>query len=93
MASGAAQPIEALRNLGPFAARHLAEIGIESAEALREVGAPLAYKMLEHRAGRHVHLLFLYAMAGALEDRDVNSYSPEEKAALREMASGDLEIG
>ena len=32
-------------------------------------------------------------MEGALQDRDLNSFSPEEKAALQEAVSGDLEIG
>ncbi len=84
--------VETLRNLGPYSARSLGKVGIHTAEDLREAGAPLAYRMLRHRAGGPAHLLFLYAMAGALDGRDVHSYSPEEKAALREAASGDLHV-
>ena len=86
-------PLASLRNLRPVTARMLREVGIGSPEALRETGAPLAYRVLCHRHGKEVNLLFLYALAGALDDRDLNSYSPEEKAALREAASGDLEVG
>lgn len=82
----------ALRNLGPVSEALLREIGIETAEQLREVGAPLAYRMLEHRRGS-ANKLFLYALAGALDDRDLNSYSPAEKAALVEEASAPLEVG
>ncbi|MEM6326876.1 MAG: TfoX/Sxy family protein [Bacteroidota bacterium] len=86
--------VETLPNLGPTSASMIREVGIETADDLREAGAVLAYKILQHRFGRQrVNALFLFAMEGALIGRHYNDFSPEEKAALREAASGDLTIG
>ena len=86
--------LTSLKNIGPTAAGMLEEAGITSPEALREAGAPLAYKILRHRFGAaRVNALFLFAMEGALQERHWNAFSPKEKAALREAAAGDLEIG
>ncbi|MEM1056124.1 MAG: TfoX/Sxy family protein [Bacteroidota bacterium] len=83
-----------LKNLGPTSAEMLREVGIETAEDLHECGAVMAYKILQHRFGKQkVNALFLFALVGAMEDRHWNSFSPEEKAVLREAASGDLEVG
>jgi DNA transformation protein len=86
--------LAALKNLGPTTARMLREAGIETPEALREVGAPLAYRILRHRFGKaRVNALYLFAMEGALQNRHWNSFTPGEKAALRDAAAGDLEAG
>ena len=53
----------------------------------------MGYAILQHRFGSRVITLFLFALAGAMHGRHWNSFSPEEKAALREAASGDLESG
>jgi DNA transformation protein and related proteins len=86
------EPLTALKNLGPESARMLLEVGIETPEALREAGAVLAYKLLQHRFGARVNALFLFALEGALTGRHWNSFSPEEKARLRSDADGDLEV-
>ena len=86
--------VETLKNLGPTTAEMLREVGIETADDLREAGAALAYRVLQLRfRGQKVNALFLFAMEGALQDRHWNAFSPKEKAALREAAAGDLEIG
>ena len=78
-----------MRNLGPTTARMLAEVGIDTPDDLRRAGAPMAYAILCHRFGTRINRLVLYAMAGALQDRDLNDFSPEEKAALTRDASDD----
>ena len=56
----------------------------------------MAYAMLRYRFGNRVNRLFLYALAGALDDRDLHSYSAQEKAALVEaprLRGGELPAG
>ena len=53
----------------------------------------MAYAILRHRFGTRVNALFLYALAGALDGRHWTSYSADEKVALREAASGRLDVG
>ena len=79
-----------LKNLGPVSDRLLREVGIETAEEVRRLGSALVYKMLSHRAGRPVNLLFLYALEGGLQNRNLNAFSPEEKAALRASVADEL---
>ena len=71
----------------------LAEIGVTTAEQVREIGAPMLYVMLKHRHGKHVNRIWLWALAGALQDRHWNSFSDDEKAALDAATEGDLEVG
>lgn len=85
--------LQALKNLGPESASMLQEVGIATADDLRRLGGPMAYAILKHRFGARVNRLFLYALEGALTDRHWNSFTPEEKAALTEAASGDLRVG
>ena len=82
-----------LLNLGPVTERHLREAGIETPEELRRVGSAFAFKLLEHHQGRRPNLLFLYAMEGALQGRDLHDFSPQEKAALQASVADDLETG
>ncbi|MEM1118099.1 MAG: TfoX/Sxy family protein, partial [Bacteroidota bacterium] len=81
-----------LKNLGPTTDAYLAEVGIETAEEVRRLGAPMVYRILKHRHGAEVNRIWLYALEGALTDRHWNSFSPSEKAALTEAASGDLDV-
>ena len=81
-----------LRNLGPVSDRMLADVGIHSADDLREVGAVMAFRMVRHRhAGATRHLL--YALVGALDDRHWASFSEDEKRAIQERAAGTLDVG
>lgn len=80
-----------LLNLGPVSDRMLADVGIQTVDDLRAVGAEMAYRMVRHRhTGTTRHLL--YALVGALEDRHWNSFSPEEKAEILTHADGDLDV-
>lgn len=82
-----------MKNLGPKSRAMLREVGIETLDDLRRAGAPMAYRILAHRFGARVNVLFLWALAGALDDRHWASYSAEEKAALRAEAEGELTVG
>ena len=62
--------IRDLRNLGPATERMLAEVEIFNEEDLRRLGAVAAYRRLKFRFERGVSLNALYAMEGALTDRD-----------------------
>ncbi|HYE95154.1 MAG TPA: TfoX/Sxy family protein [Rubricoccaceae bacterium] len=92
MPTPATDPLAGLKNLGPTSAEMLREVGIETPDALREAGAVLAYKLLQLRFGPRVNALFLYALEGALADRHWNSFSPGEKARMKQEAAGALEV-
>jgi len=54
-------PVSSIRNLGPAMEKSLAEVGITSAEALREIGADAAYaKLLE--GGTRPHFIGYYVL-------------------------------
>lgn len=59
-----------MRNLGPATERMLVEVDICGPEDLRRLGAVAAYRRLKFRFGRGVSLNALYALEGALSDRD-----------------------
>ncbi|GAB5534029.1 MAG: TfoX/Sxy family protein [Rubricoccaceae bacterium] len=82
-----------LKNLGPESDRLLREVGIETADEVRQLGAVMTYKILSHRHGKAVNRIWLYALEGALTDRHWNSFSPEEKARLLAETEDELEVG
>ncbi|MEM8557852.1 MAG: TfoX/Sxy family protein [Bacteroidota bacterium] len=80
-----------LRNLGPASARMLREAGIDNRAELERLGAVLAYKIVRHqRPG--VSLNLLWALWGALHDRDWRSLSANEKATLRAEVDEPLQV-
>lgn len=83
----------ALKNLGPKSDEYLAGVGIETADEVRRLGAPMVYRVLKHRYGGTVNRIWLYALEGGIQDRHWNSFSPDEKAALTEAADGNLSVG
>ena len=83
--------VTTLKNLGPVSARMLADVGIETAEDLREASAEMAFRMVRHRHPS-ASLNLLYALVGALADRHSASFSNEEKAAVRDAADGPLGV-
>ena len=64
-----AERLADLRGLGARSAGYLAEVGIHTPDELREVGAIGAYLRLEAGCSTIPTLNFLYALAGAIEDR------------------------
>lgn len=82
--------LSALKNLGPASCRQLARIGIESAEALREIGSVEAFVRLK-LSGTRVSLVMLYALEGGLLDMHWNALPAELKAELSRRVRETLE--
>ena len=91
MAKPPATPVAQLKNIGPKTAPWLHAIGVHTRDDLEAMGALMAYKIIQHQQGE-VNLLWLYAHEGALQNRAWNSFSAEERDAMRAAAEGDLEI-
>jgi DNA transformation protein len=79
--------ISTLRNLGPVMERLLAEIDVHTHDDLMELGAIEAWRRLSFIHPRTMTRLGLYAMAGALIDRDWRDLPPDLKASLDEAAA------
>ncbi len=75
--------VEYLRNVGPKSATLLRAAGIDSLEKLREIGAVAAYRRVKFVEPRAVSLNMLWALQGALTDRDWRDSPPVEKDRLR----------
>lgn len=75
-------PVSSIRNLGPAFEESCAKAGINSAEALRALGADAAYaKML--KSGMRPHFIGYYVLVMGLQGRPWNDCKGEEKKALR----------
>lgn len=74
-----------LKNLGAASVNILNAVGIRTQRDLQAVGSVQAYRRIRHR-GYHASRALLYAMEGALLDRDWQSLDPALKAQLVEMA-------
>jgi DNA transformation protein len=81
--------MENLRNIGPKSATLLRAAGIDSTKDLREIGAVAAYRRLRFVEPRTVSLNMLWALHGALTDRDWRDIPPEERDHLRADAEPD----
>lgn len=77
-----ANPISTIRNLGPAMEAAFARAGIDSAEALRALGADAAYSRLLE-AGHRPHFIAYYVLVMGLQGRPWNDAQGDEKAALR----------
>lgn len=71
-----------LPSLGPASARMLAEAGVETPEALHEIGAVEAYRRLRFAFGKRVTASYLYALHVALNAMRWSDLGGAEKAAL-----------
>ena len=81
-APDSADPITALRNLGPAFAESCAKAGITTATQLRDLGTDAAYeRLLQH--GTRPHFIGYYAIEMALQGRPWNDCQGAEKDALR----------
>lgn len=70
-----------LRNLGPASSQMLLSAGITSEQQLRNLGTVAAYLAVKAAGGRP-SLNLLWAIAGALTDRDWKEVSREERTSL-----------
>lgn len=75
-------PLETLRNLGPASAAWLMEAGIRSAADLRRMGPALAYRKVK-QIQPDASLNLLWALAGAIDDRDWRDLTEHDKRRLR----------
>lgn len=86
MESPLAAPVTKLRNIGPRCAEWLAEIGVHTAEELKRIGAPGAYRELVARGIVQPHRMLLYALGGAVSEQDCLKLSRGYKRELEEDA-------
>lgn len=75
-------PISSIRNLGPAMESAFAAAGIDSAEALRDLGTDAAYTRLL-QSGAKPHFIAYYVLEMALQGRPWNDCKGPEKQALR----------
>jgi DNA transformation protein len=75
-----------LKNIGPASVRQLRDVGIEDEAALRKLGALDAYRRLKHAFPRHISLVMLYALEGALRGCHWNHLPPGVKDKLKAAA-------
>ncbi|MCW5699058.1 MAG: TfoX/Sxy family DNA transformation protein [Rhodospirillales bacterium] len=76
-----------LRNLGPVTVRWLGEVGIETADDLRCLGALDAWRRIKFAFGRRVAVNALLALEGALLDCDWRALPEERAKELRRAAA------
>ncbi|MEL6959263.1 MAG: TfoX/Sxy family DNA transformation protein [Pseudomonadota bacterium] len=74
--------ISTIRNLGPAMEKAFHDVGITSAEELREIGADAAYAQLLEN-GHTPHFIGYYVIHMGLQGRPWNDCKGDEKAALR----------
>jgi DNA transformation protein len=79
-----------LAGLGPKSEAWLREVGINSEEELRAIGAVAAYRRLKHWNPRLVSLNALYALHAALNGLHWRLVDDETKARLRAEAGEDV---
>lgn len=72
-------------NIGKEMARKLKAVGINSAGELRGLGAEAAFLKLKMLYPK-VCLVHLYALEGALQDREFNSLAEKRKRELKEFS-------
>ena len=75
-----------LPNLGPVTAGRLREVGVETPQALRHLGAVDAYRRLKFAFPRHTNVVCLMALEGALTGVDWRRLDPGRLAALKQEA-------
>lgn len=78
--------VATLSSLGPVTAARLAEIGIDTPDALAEAGAAGAYQRLRFRFGRAITLNALYGLDAAIRNVHWREIAAERKAELRRAA-------
>ena len=81
-----------LTGLGPKSEAWLIEVGIETPEALRELGAVRAFIKLRKECSSKPSLNFLYAMVGAIEGENWLNVAKHEKGRLLMELEGYREL-
>lgn len=78
-----ADPISSIRNLGPAVEAAFAEIGITTAQEVRDLGADEAYRRLLQDGRTRPHFIGYYVMVMGLQGRPWNDCQGQEKIDLR----------
>lgn len=81
-----------LKGLGPKSVGFLLEIGVTTQEELRALGAVRAFIKLKKECSVAPGLNFLYALAGALENKHWASIAKTEKTRLLTELEGYREL-
>ena len=81
-----------LKGIGPRCQALLNQVGIFTAEELREVGAIEAYLRIIEETEFSAHIALLYALVGAVEDRHWQEVAQTEKVRLRAELEGLQEL-
>ena len=84
--------IEHLKNIGPTTTQWLHEAGLHTQADLEDIGAVMAYKVLQHQRPQQVNIMLLYALQGALMDLHWNALPPQLKAQLKRDAQERLTV-
>lgn len=82
-----------LPGLGPKSEAWLIEVGIETPDALRELGAVRAFIKLKKECSNKPSLNLLYAMAGAIERESWLKVAKNERGRLLMELEGYRELG
>lgn len=77
--------LTSMKNIGKELERKLAAVGVDSPEALRELGAKHAFFRLKEVFSQ-VCLVHLYALKGAIRDTEFNSLPEDTKQDLKEFS-------
>jgi hypothetical protein len=81
------RPIAELKNLGPTTARDLAEVGVATLAELQHVGPVDAWHRLNELRPKQYSLVGLYALAGAILDKEWKELPAEYRTQLRDEAA------
>ena len=84
--------IRDLRGLGPKSEEQLAKVDITTLDELRRVGAVPAFITVREETDWKPSLNFLYALVGALEDRDWRDVARENRRRLLAELEGHREL-
>jgi DNA transformation protein len=82
--------LENAPNIGPTTARRLADVGIDSLDDVRRVGAVAAYVRLKRAYPRETSLNALWALWGAIEDVPWQRVPPRVRVELQAAAAAEL---
>ena len=84
--------IRDLKGLGPKSEEKLGQVHITTPDEFRSVGALRAFIALREETDTKPSLNFLYALVGALEDRDWRDVAREDRGSLLSALKGHREL-
>lgn len=77
--------LASMKNIGKELERKLAAVGVDSPEALKELGAKHTFFKLKE-VFPQVCLVHLYALEGAVQDIEFNSLPEDKKQELKKFS-------